>query len=123
MQLHQNRTLPMHGQHNHSHNGTVGPNGQVSSDDCSNAQPTNNRRKKASRACFHCQKAHLTCDDARPCQRCVKRDLAGSCTDGVRKKAKYLQESQQRAAEQAKIEQQQQQQQQQTQTTTITRGE
>ncbi|KAF9145239.1 Transcriptional regulator of nonfermentable carbon utilization [Mortierella sp. GBA39] len=116
MQLHQNRTLPMHN-HNHNRNGTVGPNGQVSSDDCSNAQPTNNRRKKASRACFHCQKAHLTCDDARPCQRCVKRDLAGSCTDGVRKKAKYLQESQQRAAEQAKLEQQQQQ----AQTTTITR--
>ncbi|KAG0278729.1 Transcriptional regulator of nonfermentable carbon utilization [Linnemannia gamsii] len=122
MQLHQNRPLPMHGQHNHNHNGTgtVGPNGQVSSDDCSNARPTNNRRKKASRACFHCQKAHLTCDDARPCQRCVKRDLAGSCTDGVRKKAKYLQESQQRAAEQAKLEQQQQQQQQ-AQTTTISR--
>ncbi|KAK5816509.1 hypothetical protein F5H01DRAFT_320537 [Linnemannia elongata] len=120
MQLHQNRPLSMHN-HNHNRNGTVGPNGQVSSDDCSNAQPTNNRRKKASRACFHCQKAHLTCDDARPCQRCVKRDLAGSCTDGVRKKAKYLQESQQRAAEQAKLEQEQQQQQQQAQTTTITR--
>ncbi|KAF9898310.1 Transcriptional regulator of nonfermentable carbon utilization, partial [Lobosporangium transversale] len=38
----------------------------------------------------------------RPCQRCIKRDLAGSCTDGVRKKAKYLQDavdSQQQAAE------------------------
>lgn len=23
------------------------------------------KRKKASRACFHCQKAHLTCDDGR----------------------------------------------------------
>ncbi|KAK3822535.1 MAG: hypothetical protein JOS17DRAFT_753901 [Linnemannia elongata] len=62
------------------------------------------RRKKASRACFHCQKAHLTCDDSRPCQRCVKRDLASTCADGVRKKAKYLQDaydSQQVAAEQA----------------------
>lgn len=29
---------------------------------------------------------------ARPCQRCIKRDLASTCTDGVRKKAKYLQE-------------------------------
>lgn len=27
---------------------------------------------------------------ARPCQRCVKRSLQDSCTDGVRKKAKYL---------------------------------
>ncbi|KAK9323315.1 hypothetical protein V1517DRAFT_106094 [Lipomyces orientalis] len=48
------------------------------------------KRKKASRACFHCQKAHLTCDDARPCQRCVKRGLSATCQDGVRKKAKYL---------------------------------
>ncbi|CAI2182094.1 11846_t:CDS:2 [Funneliformis geosporum] len=51
------------------------------------------RRKKATRACFHCQKAHLTCDDSRPCQRCIKRDLAATCTDGIRKKAKYLQDS------------------------------
>jgi len=48
------------------------------------------KRKKASRACSHCQKAHLTCDDARPCARCVKKGLGASCTDGQRKKAKYL---------------------------------
>lgn len=29
---------------------------------------------------------------ARPCQRCIKRNLATSCTDGARKKAKYLQD-------------------------------
>ncbi|KAI8891305.1 hypothetical protein K501DRAFT_319343 [Backusella circina FSU 941] len=50
------------------------------------------RKKKAARACIHCQKAHLTCDDSRPCQRCIKRNLANSCTDGARKKAKYLQD-------------------------------
>ncbi|KAL0080439.1 Zn(2)-C6 fungal-specific transcription factor [Phycomyces blakesleeanus] len=55
-------------------------------------QSDNNKRKKASRACFHCQKAHLTCDDSRPCQRCIKRDLAATCTDAARKKAKYLQD-------------------------------
>lgn len=49
------------------------------------------KRKKAVRACFHCQKAHLTCDDNRPCERCVKRGLT-DCHDGVRKKAKYLAE-------------------------------
>ncbi|KAF7376358.1 Transcriptional factor [Mycena sanguinolenta] len=48
------------------------------------------KKKKASRACVHCQKAHLTCDDARPCQRCVKRGIAANCTEGHRKKAKYL---------------------------------
>lgn len=31
-------------------------------------------------------------DGERPCQRCSKRGLAGACQDGVRKKAKYLQE-------------------------------
>ncbi|KAG6231906.1 hypothetical protein E4U26_006174 [Claviceps purpurea] len=48
------------------------------------------RRKKARRACFACQRAHLTCGDERPCQRCIKRGLADGCRDGVRKKAKYL---------------------------------
>jgi hypothetical protein len=69
------------------------------------------KKKKANRACAHCQKAHLTCDDcrsfvccpdlapvkpyifpltARPCQRCVKRGIASTCTEGHRKKAKYL---------------------------------
>ncbi|KAG1137900.1 hypothetical protein G6F38_010963 [Rhizopus arrhizus] len=51
------------------------------------------RKKKAARACIHCQKAHLTCDDSRPCQRCIKRNLSTTCTDGARKKAKYLQDN------------------------------
>lgn len=48
------------------------------------------KKKKASRACCHCQKAHLTCDDSRPCQRCIKRGIADTCAEGHRKKAKYL---------------------------------
>ncbi|EKM80685.1 hypothetical protein AGABI1DRAFT_55702 [Agaricus bisporus var. burnettii JB137-S8] len=48
------------------------------------------KKKKANRACFHCQKAHLTCDDSRPCQRCIKRGIGNNCTEGHRKKAKYL---------------------------------
>lgn len=71
------------------------------------------KKKKANRACAHCQKSHLTCDDctslselsicahllmhiapffssARPCQRCIKRGMADKCTEGHRKKAKYL---------------------------------
>ncbi|KIO19551.1 hypothetical protein M407DRAFT_146777, partial [Tulasnella calospora MUT 4182] len=35
-------------------------------------------------------KAHLTCDDSRPCQRCIKRGIADTCAEGHRKKAKYL---------------------------------
>ncbi|KAK4927589.1 Transcriptional regulator of nonfermentable carbon utilization, partial [Elasticomyces elasticus] len=57
----------------------------------SNAKdPNRPKRKKARRACYACQRAHLTCGDERPCQRCVKRGLAEQCQDGVRKKAKYL---------------------------------
>ncbi|CAJ0875249.1 10888_t:CDS:10 [Entrophospora sp. SA101] len=61
----------------------------------SNIRKSNNpeQTEQATRACFYCQKAHLTCDDSRPCQRCIKRDLAATCTDGIRKKAKYLQDS------------------------------
>lgn len=67
------------------------------------------KKKKASRACCHCQKAHLTCDDARPCQRCVKRGIADSCAEGHRKKAKYLLDDEEldalkRAREQGKQE-------------------
>ncbi|KAL8942174.1 MAG: hypothetical protein Q9211_001504, partial [Gyalolechia sp. 1 TL-2023] len=64
-------------------------NGQPKS--TSNAKdPTRPRRKKARRACYACQRAHLTCGDERPCQRCIKRGLQDACHDGVRKKAKYL---------------------------------
>ncbi|KAI9659596.1 MAG: Transcriptional regulator of nonfermentable carbon utilization [Alyxoria varia] len=52
--------------------------------------PLKPKRKKARRACAACQRAHLTCDDHRPCQRCIKRNLADQCHDGARKKAKYL---------------------------------
>ncbi|KAH9058824.1 hypothetical protein EDB87DRAFT_844575 [Lactarius vividus] len=48
------------------------------------------KKKKAARACIHCQRAHLTCDDSRPCQRCTKRGMADSCVEGHRKRAKYL---------------------------------
>ncbi|SMQ49542.1 unnamed protein product [Zymoseptoria tritici ST99CH_3D7] len=57
----------------------------------SNAKdPSRSKRKKARRACFACQRAHLTCGDERPCLRCIKRGLQDQCHDGVRKKAKYL---------------------------------
>ncbi|KAI5476983.1 transcription factor, partial [Pseudohyphozyma bogoriensis] len=50
------------------------------------------KKKKAGRACGVCQKAHLTCDDGRPCIRCIKKGCPEKCQDGARKKAKYLQE-------------------------------
>ncbi|GAA5872939.1 hypothetical protein JCM16303_006885 [Sporobolomyces ruberrimus] len=62
---------------------TIGPDGKP---------VTRERKKKAGRACAACQKAHLTCDDGRPCKRCVKKGCPDECVDGARKKAKYLQE-------------------------------
>ncbi|KAG0133836.1 hypothetical protein HOY82DRAFT_248819 [Tuber indicum] len=62
------------------------PSGSIAS----SKDPGRPRRKKARRACFACQRAHLTCGDERPCQRCIKRGLQNACHDGVRKKAKYL---------------------------------
>ncbi|KAK5230362.1 Transcriptional regulator of nonfermentable carbon utilization [Exophiala xenobiotica] len=63
------------------------PNGSTSTNPKDHSRP---KRKKARRACYACQRAHLTCGDERPCQRCIKRGLQDACQDGVRKKAKYL---------------------------------
>lgn len=54
------------------------------------SKPPVKKKKKTSRACIHCQKAHLTCDEGRPCQRCIKKNLQDTCRDGIRKQAKYL---------------------------------
>lgn len=52
-----------------------------------NKDPNRIKRKKARRACENCQRAHLTCSDKRPCERCGDKKI---CKDGKRKKAKYL---------------------------------
>ncbi|GMG40144.1 unnamed protein product [Ambrosiozyma monospora] len=52
-----------------------------------------NLNKKVSRACNHCRKAHMTCDESRPCKRCVNRGLAATCVDAPRKTKKYLLET------------------------------
>ncbi|KAK0515246.1 hypothetical protein JMJ35_002625 [Cladonia borealis] len=52
-----------------------------------NKDPNRVKRKKARRACENCQRAHLTCSDQRPCERCGDKKV---CKDGKRKKAKYL---------------------------------
>ncbi|KAG7843857.1 hypothetical protein KL941_004339 [Ogataea angusta] len=49
-----------------------------------------NVRKKVSRACNHCRKAHVTCDDGRPCARCISKGTAETCMDAPRKTKKYL---------------------------------
>nr|POF04488.1 transcription activator of gluconeogenesis [Quercus suber] len=66
------------------------PSTAITSSKANAKDPSRPRRKKARRACYACQRAHLTCGDERPCLRCIKRGLQEQCQDGVRKKAKYL---------------------------------
>lgn len=43
------------------------------------------KRKRVSKACVCCQRAHMSCDEGRPCKRCVERGMAHLCRDGQRK--------------------------------------
>jgi hypothetical protein len=48
-------------------------------------------KKRSSRtvvsiACVHCKKAHLACDDERPCRRCTRLGRGDTCIDHVPKK-------------------------------------
>ena len=38
--------------------------------------------------CTNCAVACKRCDEARPCERCIKYGLANQCQDGVRKERK-----------------------------------
>ncbi|KAI8871087.1 hypothetical protein GQ42DRAFT_121315, partial [Ramicandelaber brevisporus] len=35
-------------------------------------------------ACVYCRRSHMTCDEGRPCQRCVKRNISHLCHDETR---------------------------------------
>ncbi|POW09950.1 hypothetical protein PSTT_06394 [Puccinia striiformis] len=40
-----------------------------------------NKRRKVAKACLFCKRSHMTCDDSRPCQRCIKREIGHLCCD------------------------------------------
>ncbi|KAI9360832.1 hypothetical protein DFJ73DRAFT_60480 [Zopfochytrium polystomum] len=46
------------------------------------------KRKQVKNACMNCQKACKKCDNARPCERCVKYGFEDTCVDSVRKERK-----------------------------------
>eukprot|EP00742_Colponemidia_sp_Colp-10_P010491 GILJ01011523.1.p1 GENE.GILJ01011523.1~~GILJ01011523.1.p1 ORF type:complete len:337 (+),score=24.02 GILJ01011523.1:69-1079(+) len=50
--------------------------------------------RAATRACMYCQRSHMSCEDARPCKRCVKRGIGHLCRDPESKRSsrapKYL---------------------------------
>lgn len=48
------------------------------------------RRKKTAIACVNCSKAHVTCEEKRPCSRCVRKNMEFTCINAPRKRKKYL---------------------------------
>ncbi|OCH89283.1 hypothetical protein OBBRIDRAFT_813230 [Obba rivulosa] len=46
------------------------------------------KRKQVKMACTNCAGACKRCDEARPCERCVKYGISDTCVDGVRKERK-----------------------------------
>ncbi|KAI0315791.1 hypothetical protein OF83DRAFT_1130440 [Amylostereum chailletii] len=42
------------------------------------------RRRKVNHACLYCRRSHMTCDEGRPCQRCIKREIGHLCHDEPR---------------------------------------
>ncbi|KIM36253.1 hypothetical protein M413DRAFT_449306 [Hebeloma cylindrosporum] len=45
------------------------------------------KRRKVNHACLYCRRSHMTCDEGRPCQRCIKREIGHLCHDERRPKA------------------------------------
>ncbi|KAI8890999.1 hypothetical protein K501DRAFT_235927 [Backusella circina FSU 941] len=42
------------------------------------------KRRKVTHACVYCRRSHMTCDEGRPCQRCIKRSIGHLCHDEVK---------------------------------------
>ncbi|ANZ77789.1 BA75_05037T0 [Komagataella pastoris] len=60
--------------------------------------PRRPRRQKVQVACVYCRRSHMICDDSRPCQRCIKRNIGHLCRDeqnSKRLKRKSSQEEEQ----------------------------
>ncbi|KAJ1744224.1 Transcription factor [Coemansia sp. RSA 990] len=39
------------------------------------------KRQKVTKACVYCQRSHMSCNNERPCQRCIKRNIGHMCHD------------------------------------------
>ncbi|KAI8888156.1 hypothetical protein K501DRAFT_282884 [Backusella circina FSU 941] len=46
-----------------------------------NHNKTKPKRRKVTHACVYCRRSHMTCDEGRPCQRCIKRGIDHLCHD------------------------------------------
>ncbi|KAH6901963.1 hypothetical protein BKA70DRAFT_1307888 [Coprinopsis sp. MPI-PUGE-AT-0042] len=59
--------------------------GKAVDDDAGKKKKTAKRRK-VNHACLYCRRSHMTCDEGRPCQRCIKREIGHLCHDERRPK-------------------------------------
>lgn len=57
--------------------------GGGTAEDLAAAQSLLAKRHQVARACLHCAQAHLSCEDPRPCDRCVRKGL--ECIERPRK--------------------------------------
>ncbi|TGZ79776.1 hypothetical protein EX30DRAFT_372797 [Ascodesmis nigricans] len=55
------------------------------------------KRRKVNHACVYCRRSHMTCNDVRPCTRCVKRNIGHLCHDEPREPKKPKTESEVRS--------------------------
>ncbi|KAG0699985.1 hypothetical protein DFH29DRAFT_934450 [Suillus ampliporus] len=53
-------------------------------DDDSGKKRKTTKRRKVNHACLYCRRSHMTCDEGRPCQRCIKREIGHLCHDEQR---------------------------------------
>ncbi|RXW15682.1 hypothetical protein EST38_g10168 [Candolleomyces aberdarensis] len=64
---------------------STAPTAPSSEDDAGKKKKTAKRRK-VNHACLYCRRSHMTCDEGRPCQRCIKREIGHLCHDERRSK-------------------------------------
>ncbi|TFK65540.1 hypothetical protein BDN72DRAFT_920203 [Pluteus cervinus] len=50
-------------------------------DDEAGKKKKTTKRRKVNHACLYCRRSHMTCDEGRPCQRCIKREIGHLCHD------------------------------------------
>lgn len=54
------------------------------------AQRKKQKRQKVDHACVYCRRSHMTCDNKRPCTRCIKRSIGHLCHDEPKPRFKDL---------------------------------
>lgn len=63
-------------------NGPILEDFEVIQDLDNDARLADKSRKRVSRACVYCQRSHMSCDEGRPCKRCLSRGMGELCRDG-----------------------------------------